>query len=389
MAYSYKFQITLNKAQCGSADQTNFPVLIDLNNVGWATRTGVGALVINHNTQVVGGSRSFNVPTDLIFTSDAAGTTLLNWEWEDGYTDNAGGAVWVNIPTLNGSANSTSTVIWAFVGNAAVTTFQGNVTGTWNTAYKHVNHMGNGNTVHVEDSTNHDNGTPSGSPSTVSAKFGNGAISLATASSQFIDLSTDSVLNPTAITVSMWVKATSFPNSFNAVYCRGGANFAFYIDSSGVLHPFMAVTGSGSFLQYTGGGSGTHTLSTGTWYFVCIVYDSSVGLIGYVGASGGAIGTDGSAPANGTLDTTAIGSNNSYIGGDNLNGRYWNGLIDEVHISNVARSSDWITTEFNNTNNNGTFVTIGAQTPTTDLNSKLRQISQPNLFTQNSWVQTR
>src|SRR4029077_13395945 len=102
------------------------------------------------------------------------------------------------------------------------------------------------------------------------------------ANSDFIDLGTGSTLNPTAITVSMWVKATSFPNSFNAAYCRGGANFAFYIDGSRILHPFMAVTGSGSFLQYTGGGGGSHTLSTNTWYYIALVYDSTNGLVGYV-----------------------------------------------------------------------------------------------------------
>lgn len=351
MAYAQNYKITLNKAQCGASDQTDFAVLLDLNGFSWAQRGG-GGQVQNHGSQTVGGTRTFNVPADLIFTSDAAGTTLLNWEWDD-YTDASGGTVWIKIPTLNGSANGSSTVIYAWVNDPTVNTFQGNVAGTWNSAFKYVGHLTNGITPNGLDSTNQFNGTLGGSPSAATGKI-DGAISFSNASSQFIDLGTGSGLNPTAITVALWVKATSFPNSFNAVYCRGGANFAFYIDGSGQLHPFMSVTGSGSFLQYTGGVSGSHTIPTnGTWHHLVLVYDSTNGLIGYYDSA-----VDGTAAANGTLDTTAIGSNNSYVAGDSLNGRYWDGVIDEVQISNVARSADWVTTSYNNQNSPGSFATI-------------------------------
>jgi hypothetical protein len=42
--------------------------------------------------------------------------------------------------------------------------------------------------------------------------------------------------------------------------------------------------------------------------------------------------------------------------------RNYIGAIDEVHISNVALSNDWIKTEYNNQNSPGTFYTIGSQT---------------------------
>jgi hypothetical protein len=38
----------------------------------------------------------------------------------------------------------------------------------------------------------------------------------------------------------------------------------------------------------------------------------------------------------------------------------FNGIIDEARISNVARSADWITTEYNNQNSPATFYTIAA-----------------------------
>jgi uncharacterized protein (DUF2236 family) len=38
--------------------------------------------------------------------------------------------------------------------------------------------------------------------------------------------------------------------------------------------------------------------------------------------------------------------------------RYWHGMLDEVHISNVARSADWIATEYNSQNSPSTFYSI-------------------------------
>src|SRR5207249_3228934 len=39
----------------------------------------------------------------------------------------------------------------------------------------------------------------------------------------------------------------------------------------------------------------------------------------------------------------------------------WNGNIDEVHISTVARSAAWITAEYNNQNSPVTFITLGTE----------------------------
>jgi hypothetical protein len=38
----------------------------------------------------------------------------------------------------------------------------------------------------------------------------------------------------------------------------------------------------------------------------------------------------------------------------------FNGLLDELRISNTARSSGWIATEYNNQLNPGAFVNVGA-----------------------------
>ena len=40
---------------------------------------------------------------------------------------------------------------------------------------------------------------------------------------------------------------------------------------------------------------------------------------------------------------------------------FYSGSTDEFHLSNVARSADWITTEYNNQSSPQTFYTIGSE----------------------------
>jgi hypothetical protein len=42
-------------------------------------------------------------------------------------------------------------------------------------------------------------------------------------------------------------------------------------------------------------------------------------------------------------------------------GDLYDGVLDEVRISNVARSADWILTEYNNQSDPGSFYTIGSE----------------------------
>src|SRR5207247_7727663 len=49
------------------------------------------------------------------------------------------------------------------------------------------------------------------------------------------------------------------------------------------------------------------------------------------------------------------------IGKGALTNSPWSGDIDEVRISATARSAAWITTEYNNQNSPGTFITMGSE----------------------------
>jgi hypothetical protein len=151
--------------------------------------------------------------------------------------------------------------------------------------------------------------------------------------------------------VSAWVNATSFPNSYNVVTgaaVGGGQDCLLGVKSTGKLAVYIGGLGSVNY-----DGTGSHTLSSGTWYYLSATYDSTNGLVGYVNAA-----SDGTHAAGGST----LSWLETEIGQDSVtSGRFWNGKIDEVRYSTLARSANWITTEYNNQSAPGTFETLGTE----------------------------
>ncbi|MGD0629422.1 MAG: choice-of-anchor D domain-containing protein [Terracidiphilus sp.] len=110
--YNYQATFTVAAGQVPSA-QTNFPALISGTFADLATVAN-GGRISNTCTQAVG-NNSTAVPCDLIFTSDAAGTQLLSWEFESWTPATGAVNIWVNVPTL-----ANGTVIYAWYGQSGV-----------------------------------------------------------------------------------------------------------------------------------------------------------------------------------------------------------------------------------------------------------------------------
>jgi len=328
-AFTYRVVYTIDNAQVPST-QTNFPVPIALNNA-------------NFKTVANGGHVQNSSGFDIVPFTDAGLTTQITGCELEAYSGTAGtGVLWVNVASLSSSA---PTLIHVGYGNSAISTNQCTTTSTWDANYKAVHHFPNGATLSVTDSTsNGANGTTAGSPTATSGQL-DGAIHLVSASSQYEWFQ---FINPAAMTIEAWVRATSFPDTYNAVISRsetGAANFQLLVKSNGKLAAYLLASGSVNY-----DGTGTNTLSTGTWYHLAMAYDSSGGLRVYVNGS-----LDNSAAANGTINTTAQLTSVGYDW--YAAARYWNGDIDEVRISDVARSANYILTDKNSL----TFGTLGSE----------------------------
>ena len=304
----------------GSTDLTNFPVLINITNLDFRT-TANGGDVENANG------------FDIAFTS-ADGTTQLDHDLELYNSGTGELVVWVRFPSLSAT---TDTQFFIYYGDSGITTDQ-STSDTWNSDYQLVLHMDGGATEDDATSLSNDgtaNGT--GGIPTASGQIGNGR-DFERGDSDFISVADDNSLDIiNEITISFWYNpesnaapdmVTKGTNTSYEASIRGGPRMQFKKESGSNL------TADASF-----------SLINSTWYYLTYVQ----------GPSGRTIYQDG-VSVNNDGNTTAFSTN-----GDALqisrSADAADGIIDEVRISDVDRSGDWIATEYNNQLNPATFVT--------------------------------
>lgn len=348
-SYKYYRALTIDHLKCGSSNSTNFPAYID---------STIDATGLQLDLKTIANGGLLTSGKDYAFYSDIDGQTALDYE-EETYVATTGALkAWVRIPTVS---SSTDTVIYIFYGAPSVTTSQENVNGVWNTNYKAVYHLKDGTTLSLSDSTSGADTLTNNNTVTPTTGQLDGGAAFASASSQSLThVDAAGLRVTTAFTVSAWVNATSFA-AYRMIVVKakdtaGSANDRDYdLDieqTTGKLRLFFT-QGTSVFVGFTA----NTALTTGSWFYCVGTYDGSVMTIYRNGVS------DGTNPASGSVDVTtgdfAIGKTGS------SNSNYFDGSIDEVRLSNVARSADWITTEYNNQNAPSTFwKTVGSQVQT-------------------------
>jgi hypothetical protein len=328
--FNYYSPFTIQSGQVPST-QTDFPVLFSVTDSRFKT--------------VANGGHVLDAEGDDIRPYSDSGITTAITGYEKVFYDGTNGILefWVKRSSV-----ADNLVTYFAYGNAALTS-DGSSTTTWSNSFSGVYHLKDGTTLSVSDSTGAHNGSNNGVTAATGKIDGGGGF--ASASSQFFRASG---MDSTAITYSCWVNGTTFPNDYNGVVTNGSGSVdykAIFVKSNGKLYCIIKNTTISSY-----DGTGSHTLSTGTWYLLHMTYDSSAGLVGYVNAA-----SDGTAAANGNINTTA---NFTAVGRqESTSSRYFNGTMDEARVASVARSADWITTEYNNQSAPGTFQTLGTEVP--------------------------
>jgi hypothetical protein len=339
--YTYRRSITIDNTKVsGSGDLTNFAVLISGTYAYLATVANAGK-VENANGY------------DIIFTSDADGATVLDFEVQR-YTATTGEVIfWVKVPTVDGDADTT---FYMFYGNSSVSTDQSDKNNTWDTAYKAVLHLqesGNSTVDEYIDSTvnaNHgEGGKDAGTttPDRVTGKIGY-AQEFKASSSHGIAIPHDNTLDLSAdATLSLWIKSGSTTSSvWEIIFAKrnaGGKNWNAFIWESSDDFSF----------EGNSTGRSDDTLSS-SWQLLHFVVDQ---------------GTDTKLYINGSLAYTFSGV---YFGSTNtadLTLGYWldNGtakeflsaILQEVRVCTGLLSTDWMLTEYNNQNDPSTFYTVG------------------------------
>ncbi|WP_207424231.1 DUF2341 domain-containing protein [Desertivirga brevis] len=338
--YSYRKQLTLNTTTyvSGNADLINFPVLIS----------------ITDNDLIRQGKITDKLKSatanDIAFT-DAAGdqSSELNYQIES--YDAATGTlkVWVRIPTLKKASNN---VLYFYFGSPAPPAHPA-AKDTWTSDYKAVFHFNEGSVSTtsggVINGVGSNNGTLSSNTVTLEeGKIGKGyrftgSQNIVTASS----VASSNTRSP--FTMSAWIKpATVGPGIDQKVMSNfDGNNKGFkmglyYSDNKTKLELEHSYGGFGNKTRDLPGGT---DLKADEWYFVQTVGEgeTNANIRTYVN---GVLDRSNAAGSDGNLGSLLYIASGSPSEGADL--RYFKGMIDEVRVSGVAKSADWIKTEYNN-----------------------------------------
>lgn len=182
-----------------------------------------------------------------------------------------------------------------------------------------------GTNTYIKDSSGYGNdGLPVGSTYISDGKIG-GAMTFSSSNTDYIAINNSSNLNPSTITLEAWIKPKLTGNLYNVINKGNNTGYRIQLGSDGIV-------------QFIDRGT-TNLLSSNTkvvpnqWSHIVATGDST-GLKIYI---------------NGVLDaskTTAYGGavteSPLYIGRYGTNKYFFSGDIDEVRISNIARSADEI-----------------------------------------------
>ena len=178
-------------------------------------------------------------------------------------------------------------------------------------------------------------GTLNGGASRTTNGFGRpirgsgGALNLVSANSQYMDAGADLSLCPAAISITLWVNSSSFPNAYNCLAIRpqngsGSYYYAFYITSAGKLAAYLGP--GGNIID-----PATTAMSINKWYHLALTYNAATNLILYINGA-----TEASLSANSNQVSVA---GNLWIGGQQTTTRYCNCRMRDVRIYNRALSA--------------------------------------------------
>ena len=203
--------------------------------------------------------------------------------------------------------------------------------------------------VLADVSGNDNNGTISNATWTSSGKYGGALVFNGTNSMVTINDSASLHLT-TAMTLEAWVVPTQVSNDWTDVVYKGNDNYFLEATSpSGGVPAAGATLGSSNVHPM-----GTAALTTNTWAFLTETYNGST-LSLYV---------------NGTLVSSlaetgniATSTNPLQIGGDNIYGQYFQGLIDNVRIYNTALTAPQIQTDMNTAVGGSISPTVTSENP--------------------------
>jgi len=348
--WSYRKKVTFdNSGQ--SEDLVNFPTLINLSSSNFDYS----------KTKPDGGDLRFIDPKE---------NTELKYQLEQwdtsGYSH-----IWVNVPQIDGGSDEDH--IWMYYNNSNTQALQ-DTGDVWNSNYLsvwHLNESGGGNTDEFKDSTSNGNhGTGGAGIAANTPTQADGKIGLAQdfdGNGDYLeDADGENYINGLGgITVELWIKSNKVPTESGFINGKNPPDgfegpFTSRYDEVGFESPNppecikIAIRASNGEQRI----ESSSYLQSEVWQYLAFTWSGDNVIQLYVNGSLDAPSYNDAgrnAPIE-DLETLIIGKGTK---DDGVTETGWNGSIDEVRISNVARSGDWIKAQYLSMNNS--FITISSE----------------------------
>lgn len=330
--YKYKKQITIDNSKV-AGDEVNYPVLVSVTD---------DALKDVANGGHVQSSNGY----DIVFY-DGNEAVLLDHEIQR-YVNTTGEIImWVRLENIYGGVN---TIFYMYYGKPGVVIDPSKTT-TWDAYFLAVYHMKDATTSSIADSTsNGRTGTKIGANEPIQT---DGKIGYA----QSFDGVNDVIncgnvgFDPDNITIEAWIYQTP---AYGSTYPRVVSK-----ETTTTADPYaLEVWNTGRIGMYIGDGAAESNASSpvgsiglDAWYYVVGTFDDTYKIRMYID---GVVRAGPSSTVYRITDGT-----NVLIGNNPPSNRDYEGIIDEVRISSIARSDNWILTTFNCQNSPGTFMSFG------------------------------
>ena len=313
--WPYRKLITIDDSLV-SANLVNFPVLISE-----ATDLDLAAAAQTNGQ-------------DIVFIHYTDNSTILNHEIEFYNHLNGQLTAWVKIPMLSATSD---TRLWMYYGNPSAGNQQ-HVEATWDANYLAVHHLQE-TTGTAYDSTAHNNdGTPYGALNQdVTGKI-DGA--------DFFDGVDDRIQLPTVYTTEPQFTIETW------IYAEAGARHFISQRSDTSQGVFIQILGDNTLQYYINGINHITGILLNTWYYVALTFNGTNADL-YINSFESSIPCT---PPTWPSVPMCLGNRPA---GD----RPFHGTMDEVRLSNIARTSSWINAVYANQNTPEAYVSIGSEEP--------------------------
>ena len=339
-AFTSRRLLTVQAAQVVGGPHANFPVLVRLTDP----------------TLKMAPTGAVQTGQDILFTA-SDGVTRLDSEIEQ--FDGAAGTLvaWVRVPSL-----TNATQIYLNYGDATVTCSQQNRQGVWNASFREVFHLG--------ETGDYTDSTASGYSAVTMGSVTQGVAGAQAAAGKAADfvgpaesrlIASDGLLAANAtFTLETWVRLRTLQagqytgfvvKGRESGFGTGGGDWiGLYKDGASdrfaMAWQCCVANKPGNLID------ATTVIALGQWYHVVGVYDGATGFR-YLYVNG----------VQTASDTTNVALYNNPLPqflriGDDSNGHFHDGQIDEVRLSTAVRSAGWIRTTYNTVNPSGTFFTV-------------------------------